>query len=197
MLRSSLTMLAKKSSISRLERVPQVVVEIREDVHDRLARLQRAHAQPLAGEVGDQLVGARVLEHPAHLLLEHGWRAQLARRGDVDQLVVRDAAPQEERQPRGEREIADAIRLADGGSRRLRLAAVDELDVGEDPLQRGLDAVVEGAFFAAARTIELHQRVHVRGRRRAAERAFGERGHDRARAALFLTSGGALTRRGT
>src|SRR3977135_1954014 len=36
-----------------LERVPQVVVEIRKQVHDRLAGLQRAYAQPLPGEVRD------------------------------------------------------------------------------------------------------------------------------------------------
>ncbi len=40
-----------------LERAAQVVVEVREQVHDRLACLQRAHAQPLSGEVADQRFG--------------------------------------------------------------------------------------------------------------------------------------------
>ena len=84
--------------------------------------------------------------------------------------------------------------MPDRGRGRLGLSSVDELDVGEDALQRGLDAVVEGALLRAARAIELHQRVHVRGRRGTTERALGQRGDDGARAALFLASRGALPR---
>ena len=76
----------------------QVVVEIREQVHHRLAGLQRPHTQPLAGEVGDQRIGLRIGQHAPHLLLQHRRVLQLALRGEVEQFIVRHAAPQEERQ---------------------------------------------------------------------------------------------------
>ena len=41
--------------------------------------------------------------------LQHGRRVQRALRGHAQQLIVRDAAPQEERQPRRQLEIADAV----------------------------------------------------------------------------------------
>ena len=37
-----------------LERVAQVVVEVGEQVHDRLGGLQRANTQPLSREIGDE-----------------------------------------------------------------------------------------------------------------------------------------------
>ena len=81
-----------------LQRLPQVVVEIREHVLVRTQALQVAQIQPLAGEVRAQRAGAFVGEHPLHLLIEHGGRVQLAGDGQVQQLIVRDAAPDEERQ---------------------------------------------------------------------------------------------------
>ena len=55
---------------------------------------------------------ARIGQHPPHLPLEHGRILQLARARQRQQLVVRDAAPEEERQARRELDIADAIRRA-------------------------------------------------------------------------------------
>ena len=106
-------MLSKSSSVSRWSGLAQVVVEVREDVRVGLEASQVAQVQPLAGEVAAQGARALVLEHAPDLLFEHGRILQLAGRRDRQQLIVGNAAPDEERQPRRELEIADAI-----GSRR-------------------------------------------------------------------------------
>ena len=62
---------------------------------------QVAQVQPLAGEVLDERVGLRIGEHAPHLRLEHcGLAAARPAAASVEQRVVRDAAPEEERQPR-------------------------------------------------------------------------------------------------
>ena len=75
--------------------------------------------------------------------------AQLTACSDRAQLVVGDRVPQEERQPRSELEIRDAIgagRDADG--RFLR--AIEEVRACEDAGERELDASLEGAAVRAA-----------------------------------------------
>ena len=47
-----------------------------------------------------------------HLLLQHGGVLQSASLRKLEQLIVGNAAPQEERQPRGQLEIADRVGLA-------------------------------------------------------------------------------------
>ena len=63
---------------------PQVVVEIREQIHHRLAGFERAHTQPLPGEVGDQRFGFRIGQHALHLSLQDRRIFELALRGQVD-----------------------------------------------------------------------------------------------------------------
>ena len=70
---------------------------------------QPAQRQPLPGEVGGEGLGARVGQHPPRLPLEHRRLVQACPSRQVQQLVVGDAAPEEERQTRGEREVADAV----------------------------------------------------------------------------------------
>src|SRR2546427_11866115 len=82
-----------------LKRVPQVVIEIRKYIDDRLAGFQRAYVQPLAGEVAYEGFGFRIRHHSANLLFEHDWIFEPALRGEIDQLVIGHAAPQEEGQP--------------------------------------------------------------------------------------------------
>ena len=99
-----------------LERLAQVAVEVRR-VGPGI--LQVAQQQPLAGEVADERLGARVGQHAAHLLFERRRileRAALRRR---EQLVVRDAAPEEERQPRRQLVVTEAERRARRDARRL------------------------------------------------------------------------------
>ena len=92
------------------ERLAEVVVEVREVVLVRNRGPQVPQLQPLPGEVSDQRLGAAIGQHAAHLPLQHRRLPQLALRGHVHQLVVGDAAPQEEREARGELEI-----VHDGG----------------------------------------------------------------------------------
>ena len=84
----------------------------------RLDGLEVSQVEPLAGEVRHQRFGARIVEHAPHLLLEHRRVLQPALLGQVEQLLVRNAAPQEERQPRRELDVADAVRAARLGGRR-------------------------------------------------------------------------------
>ena len=69
-----------------LEALAQVLVKLGEDVRIRLLLLQIANVEPLPGEIRDQRVGARVVEHAAHLRLQHGGIPQLALFGQVQQL---------------------------------------------------------------------------------------------------------------
>ena len=88
---------AWRSSLSKFGKSPGVGMWL----------LQVAQHQPLAGEVVDQRARLRIREHPLHLPLEHRRLAQLPASRPRQQLVVRDRAPQEERQPRRQLEVAD------------------------------------------------------------------------------------------
>jgi hypothetical protein len=77
------------------ERAAQVFIEV---PGVGLHVLQLAEIEPLAGEVLDERVGALVSDHPLHLLRERLRIAQPALRRHLTQFLVRDAAPQEERQ---------------------------------------------------------------------------------------------------
>jgi hypothetical protein len=73
---------------------------------------------------------------------------------DLEQLIVRDAAPEEKGQPRGELEVAHAERLSGRDVRRLRLELKHEPWTHEQPRQGVLNAGVEVAVAPALR-IEL------------------------------------------
>ena len=150
------------------KRVPQVVVEIRIDAGIRLHGVQRSQVQPLTREVLDQLRRLRIGHHPTHLLLERRRLAKpsLLRKGQ--ELIVRHAAPEEERQPGRQRQVADAIGPAGRHSRGGDLASIDEFRIREQATQRFLDAVIEGAG-ASARAVELHEHADVGGSHRPAE----------------------------
>ncbi len=95
-----------------LEGVAQVVVEIGEGLGGGGLGVQAAEVQPLAGEVHHELLGSRVGQHAKRLALQHFGVAELVVYGQIHQLVVGDAAPQEERQAIGEFDIADPVFLA-------------------------------------------------------------------------------------
>ena len=82
-------------------------------------------------------------QHAAGLLLEHSRLVQLALDRHVEQRIVGNAAPQEEREPRREFEIADAIRLALDGVRRLALEAEHEPRIDEHTRETLFDAGIE------------------------------------------------------
>ena len=156
------------------ERLPQIVVK---SAGFGTGALQLPQVQPLVAEVGHQRFRFLIRQHAARLLFEHRGIVQLALHGQVQKLIVGDAAPQEERQARGQFQIADAIGRAGGHARRLAFEAEDKARIDQDARQRLLDAGVEVAGLPA-RLIEAQQRVQIRiataaGDRRAA-RAWRE-----------------------
>ena len=149
----------------------------------RLLGLDVPQVEPLLGEVVDQRARAAVGQHPLHLRLEHRRIAEGAVDGAVEQLVVRDAAPQEERQARGQLQVADAVGRAGRGVRRIALDAEEELGADEQPLEGALDAPVEAALGAAL-LVERQQQVEVGPGHRSAVGAAGQGREDLARARL-------------
>ena len=82
-----------------LEGGAQVVVEIGEQVDDGFLGVHRANVQPLAREVLDESLGARIGQHAANLSFQRRGFAQAVLSRQIDEFIVRDAAPQEERKP--------------------------------------------------------------------------------------------------
>jgi hypothetical protein len=80
-----------------LKRLAQRLVE-RKNHRVRLHRFDVPQLEPLAREVRHQRVGARVVEHPPHLTLEHRRIFQPAAFGQIEKLDVGNRAPQEERE---------------------------------------------------------------------------------------------------
>ena len=113
---------------------------------------------------------------------------QLVLRRDVDQLVVRQAPPEEEREPRGELEIAQAIGGGARGAGRLALDAQQELGRRQQCLDRPFDARLEVAGRASF-LVDRDQRLDVGIGHRAAIRALRERAEDLSRTGLFLARG--------
>ena len=92
--------------------------------------------QPLAGEIRDQRVRARIGEHALHLRSRTGFASERARARQGEQLVVRNAAPEEERQPRRQLEVADRDRRCPARAGGIELDAEQELRADEDRLKR-------------------------------------------------------------
>ena len=81
--------------------------------------------------------------------------------GQRQQVIVGDAAPQEERQARGQFEIAEAIRRP-AFVGRIAKHAQQEIRIDQHAFERELNPVVETSAILPAVVEELQQRVHVR-----------------------------------
>ena len=79
-----------------LESLPQVVVEIRELLGERLHVFQVPQIEPLRGEVRRERLRFRIGQHTPHLLFEHRRRVQQPLAGCLQELIVGDAAPKKE-----------------------------------------------------------------------------------------------------
>ena len=167
-----------------LEGLPQVVVEVGIHEHVGIPVSQLAQEQPLSREIADQRPRARILQHPPDLLLEHRGILELALLGGLQELLVGNAAPQEERQARRQLEVADAIRGARGNVRRIALEPEHEVRVRQNPAQRHLDALVEVPALAAG-AVEGQQRRDVGVGHRTPIRAARQRRNDLLRARGF------------
>src|SRR4029079_5978561 len=130
-----------------LKRFAQRVVEVGELVMVRRDRLEVAQVQPLPGKVADERVRAAIGDHALHLALEYGGLTELPPCGEIEELFVRNAAPQKERQPGRELDIADPMDRA-GSDAAVFLNAKDERRAGENPTQCQLNPGVERALLA-------------------------------------------------
>ena len=171
------------------EPLPQVVVEVGEGARVGRDGVEVPQVQPLRREVRGQGLGAGVGQHAPHLGPQHVGVAQAARRRHVDQLVVGQAAPQEERQARGQLEAADGIRGAGVHPRRIALDAEQELGARQQGPQGGLDAGLEPALGNPF-PIEPGQLLDVAEGDGTPVGAPGQRGDDRGGARLGLLHGG-------
>src|SRR5215831_12114564 len=102
---------------------------------------------------------------------------QLALGRKVQEFVVRNAAPQEERKSRSQLDIGDAVFLTRLQIGRLGFLAKDEFGISENASQGHLDAVVEIAAFVAPLLIEAHQGFEVLRSSGAAESSPRESGN--------------------
>ena len=114
-----------------LERPRQRVAVVRVEERVRHDVDQPPQRQPLPREVDGEGPRPRIGQHPPHLLFEHRRIPQLVRVGEVEQLVVGPAAPQEERQARRERQVADR-----GTTRRAPTAGANSARKRNDGLTR-------------------------------------------------------------
>src|SRR5262245_29280533 len=94
--------------------LPEIVIEVRKQTHVRSDRCQIAQVQPLSAKVRHQSARTGVGEHSTRLSFEHSGFFEFSRNGGIQQLIVRNTAPQEEGQARSQFQIADPI----GGIRR-------------------------------------------------------------------------------
>src|ERR1700733_13451368 len=121
-------MLVKNSSISRLNASRSVLSKS----GNRFTGGDAADIQPLAGKILHQRLRTRIGDHAIYLLSQYFRLVQLFGRGEIDQLLVRNAAPQEERQARRQFEIADLVGSAWRYFGRFDLRAINEIRIDQD-----------------------------------------------------------------
>src|SRR5690606_24982961 len=131
-------------------------------------------------------------QHAADLRLEHLPIVKLAARGDVEQLVVGNAAPQEEREPRRELEVAHSVGGPRGHVGRIVLETEEELRAREQTLERDLNTALESALGASP-FVEQQQALEILFRVGTAVRPARERRQNLDRAAEL--GGGVRVRR--
>ncbi len=118
-------------------------------------------SQPVGEEIVDQrLARARIGEHARDLLLQHRRLMQFPADRQVQQRVVRNAAPQKERQSRSQLDIGNTIDGTGSGAGGIGLDAEQKIGAHQHALQRGANPVVESSGRASA-FIEGEQRLHV------------------------------------
>src|SRR5262245_60807603 len=89
-----------------VEGVAQLLVQLRLRIDVRHDAGELADGEPLSREVIDERLSSSIREHPPYLPFQRCTIAQRAFRRDGEQFFVRDAAPEKERQPGCEIEIA-------------------------------------------------------------------------------------------
>ena len=152
---------------------------------NRRRRFQISQIEPLSREVVHQGFGSRIGEHAPNLLFEHRRIVEFSLARDVDQFVVGNAAPQEKRQPGGQFQIANAIRLADRQVGRFSFDTHQKLRACQDPPNGDLNTVFKRGALASF-LIEPHQTFKVFGSCGTPISAPRQRRNDLLCASLFL-----------
>jgi hypothetical protein len=142
------------------KRLPEVFVEIREQAHVGSHRVEIPQMQPLRREVVHQRARAAVGEHATDLPLQDCRLAQPSGAGQIEQLIVGNAAPQEKGEARRQLEIADPIRRVRRSADRVPFDAEQELRTDQHGRQGHLDARLEAAFRAGF-PIELERPLEI------------------------------------
>ena len=109
-----------------LHGLAQVVVEYEEPIGVRRVSLEIPHRQPLLHEVVHPPCRLGIGQETPRLPLEHVRVVKATRLGQLPELFVGNALPQEERKPRGELDIADPIDVTGGRGLRIVLDAEQE-----------------------------------------------------------------------
>ncbi len=143
-----------------LKGLAQIVVEVGKLFRKRLHIFQVAQVQPLAGERCRQRFGLRIGKHSTNFAFEDCRSMEVAFSCRLEKLVVRNSAPQEERQTGRQFQIADRVDTSRRRARGLGLDMKRELWTGQYPLKRPLDASFKTSRFACG-LIELHQPLDV------------------------------------
>src|SRR5262249_400500 len=100
----------KKQFCFAAKGLTQTLVKIGKRIRVWSDGLQVSKLKPLAAEIADESLRARIVQHAARLQFQHRRVFQLSLFRNIQQLVVRDAAPKKERKPRGEFEIVQTVR---------------------------------------------------------------------------------------
>ena len=100
-----------------------------------LEAVQIAGLEPLAAEIFDQRARFRIEQHAMDLRVEHFGIAQAMLAGELEELVIGQAAPQEIGEARGELEI---VEMAGG------LDAEEETGRNQDGFEGELHSLIDG-----------------------------------------------------
>ena len=106
--------------------------------------------------------------------------------GQIEERVIGDAAPQEKRQARSQRDVINTIRRVRDGIGRVGLEAEQELRARQDKLERRFDPGVETPVTIAAALIEAQRLLEIAIFERPAISAPRESGEDLAGAGRFI-----------
>src|SRR6185436_5114599 len=93
-----------------LQGLAQVLVEVGELIYVGDDAREAPELEPLVGEAVYERLRTRIAKHPPDLALQDCRIRQRSTYSQVQQLVVRDAAPEEERQPRRETDRIQPVR---------------------------------------------------------------------------------------
>src|SRR5262249_34732980 len=138
----------------------QSFVEIRECVWVDLPLVSAVEQEPLCRESGDERLRPAVRQHALDLPLKGIAFAELAAARHVYQFVVRDAAPDEERETRREVKIAQLIRGTSRNPNGIAIHPEQECRTHQQTPDRRFDARIEAALPATG-IEEQHQFLYV------------------------------------